>query len=77
MPNTPKRPRWYLRLDSYHRFVVKRMMDVTDADKSAMLERMVVQWAAGNLDQLEKAKAGMDDWIAARDTWQEEEEDDD
>ena len=70
MPKTPKRDRWYLRLDDYHRFVVKQISNVTGADKSAVLERMIVQWVGGHLDEVARAKAGMDDWVAVRDTWE-------
>lgn len=66
MPKTPKRPQWQVRLDRYHRFVVKQLMDATEAGRSTVLERMIVMWVADHPDQVAQAGASMDAWKNVR-----------
>lgn len=74
MPKTPPRPQWRVRLDGYHRFVVRRLKEATGADRAAVLERMVVQWVADHGDQVRQARASLEDWERVRQDEQEEED---
>ena len=68
-PKTSQNPQWQVRLDRYHRFVVRRLKKLREADRSVILEQMVVAWVSDHGDQIRQAGASMEDWEKVKDHW--------
>ena len=68
MPQTPRRPQWKARLDRYHQFVVGRLEAAWEADRSEVLERMVVQWVIDHPAIIEQVGATLREWQSVQGT---------
>lgn len=65
-PKSQKNPQWQVRLDAYHRFVVRRLKNLRGTDRSAVLEQMIVAWVSDHPHQVEQAGASLAAWDEVR-----------
>jgi Arc/MetJ-type ribon-helix-helix transcriptional regulator len=58
-------PQWKIRLDPYHRFVVRRFEKVYGSDRSDVIRTWVRAWVAEHQEQVRQAGASIEDWAQA------------
>lgn len=51
-----------MRLDRYHQYVVTRLESAWEADRSVVLERMVVQWVIDHPELIGQVGATLREW---------------
>lgn len=65
-------PQWKIRLDPYHRFVVRRFEKVYGSDRSDVIRTWVRTWVSEHQEQVRQAGASIEDWAQGVDADSEE-----